>query len=74
MKWLQESAETIITFVLATPISGPALMCTPQWVSLLIELPTVLVIPTARAPLDLQYLRAFKVSAVSPVQNKKQYY
>ena len=28
--------------------------------------PTVLVIPMMRAPLDLQYLRADKVSAVSP--------
>ena len=44
----------VYTFVLATPISGPALICTPQCVSLLIELPTVLVIPTVRAPLDLQ--------------------
>lgn len=42
------------TLVLATPISGPALMWTPQSVSLEIELPTVLVMPTVRAPLSLQ--------------------
>ena len=54
------------TLVLATPISGPALMWTPQSVSREIELPTVLVIPTLSAPLFLQYCRAIKVSAVSP--------
>jgi hypothetical protein len=43
--------------VLATPTSGPALMWTPQWVSLEMELPTVLVIPTFRAPFFLQYLQ-----------------
>ena len=53
------------TFVLATPISGPALICTPQWESLLIVLPTVFVMPTIKAPLCLQYLRASKVSAAS---------
>ena len=55
-----------LTLVLATPISGPALTCTPQCVSRLMELPTVLVIPTVSAPLCLQYLKAFSVSAVSP--------
>lgn len=42
------------TFVLATPISGPALIWTPQSVSLEMELPTVLVTPTVRAPFFLQ--------------------
>jgi len=54
------------TFVLATPISGPALMWTPQWVSRLMLLPTTLVIPTVSAPLFLQYFRDIRVSAVSP--------
>lgn len=54
------------TLVLATPISGPALMCTPQSVSREMELPTVLVMPTVRAPLSLQYRRHIRVSAVSP--------
>lgn len=58
--------QGILTFVLATPISGPALICTPQSVSRDMELPTVFVIPTVRAPLSLQYRRAIKVSAVSP--------
>ena len=35
-----------LTLVLATPISGPALMWTPQWDSLLMVEPTVLVTPT----------------------------
>lgn len=52
--------------MLATPISGPALMCTPQSVSLDIELPTVFVMPTVRARRSLQYLKAMSVSAVSP--------
>ena len=59
-------ASLSLTLVLATPISGPALTCTPQCVSRLMELPTVLVIPTVSAPLCLQYLKAFSVSAVSP--------
>lgn len=58
----------VLTFVLATPISGPALICTPQSVSREMELPTVLVMPTVRAPLSLQYRRAIKVSAVSPAE------
>lgn len=58
--------RTAITFVLATPISGPALICTPQSVSLDIELPTVFVMPTVRARRSLQYLKAISVSAVSP--------
>lgn len=57
---------TAITLVLATPISGPALIWTPQSVSLDIELPTVFVMPTVRARRSLQYLRAISVSAVSP--------
>lgn len=42
------------TLVLATPISGPALTWTPQSVSLQMELPTVLVMPTVRALWFLQ--------------------
>lgn len=42
------------TLVLATPTSGPALMWTPQSVSREMELPTVLVMPTVRAPRSLQ--------------------
>ena len=57
----------------ATPISGPAFTCTPQSVSLEIEDPTVFVIPTVSAPRFLQYLRAIRVSAVSPdCEMKKQ--
>ena len=65
MNWL------VYAFVEATPISGPALIWTPQDVSLLMELPTVLVTPTQRAPLFLQYLRAINVSAVSPTTTHK---
>lgn len=54
------------TLVLATPISGPALMCTPQSESRLMDDPTVFVMPTIKAPRCLQYRRAFSVSAVSP--------
>lgn len=60
------SMNLLFTLVLATPISGPALIWTPQSVSRDIELPTVLVIPTVKAPLSLQYRRPIKVSAVSP--------
>lgn len=56
------------TLVLATPISGPALMWTPQSVSREMELPTVLVMPTVRAPRSLQYRSASRLSAVSPEQ------
>ena len=56
----------VYAFVDATPISGPALMWTPQWDSRLMVEPTVLVIPTMRAPRCLQYLNALRVSAVSP--------
>jgi len=38
------------TFVLATPISGPALIWMPQCDSRQMLLPTVLVMPTIRAP------------------------
>ena len=55
------------TFVLATPISGPALTWTPQLDSREMLEPTTLVMPTMRAPRDLQYLRAMRVSAVSPL-------
>ena len=41
-------------------------MWTPQWDSRLMVEPTVLVIPTMRAPRCLQYLNALSVSAVSP--------
>jgi hypothetical protein len=57
---------SLITFVLATPISGPALMCIPQWVSRDIEDPTVLVIPRHNALRSRQYFKASIVSAVSP--------
>ena len=63
MNWL------VYALVEATPISGPAFMWIPQLVSLLIELPTVFVTPTHKAPLFLQYLKAFNVSAVSPKNN-----
>ena len=46
------------TLVEATPISQPALMCTPQWVDLAMALPTVLVTPISRAPFALAYSRA----------------
>ena len=55
-----------VTFVLATPISGPALIWTPQCDSRLMVEPTVFVIPITSAPRSLQYLRAASVSAVSP--------
>lgn len=58
--------QTSRTLVLATPISGPALMWTPQSVSREMELPTVLVMPTVSAPRSLQYRSARSVSAVSP--------
>ena len=54
------------TFVLATPISGPAFIWTPQSVNREIELPTVFVIPTVKEPRVLQYCKAINVSAVSP--------
>lgn len=60
-----------VTFVLATPISGPALICTPQSVSLDIELPTVFVMPTVKARRFLQYRKAINVSAVSPLTHYK---
>ena len=41
----------------ATPISGPALMWTPQCDSLQIDEPTVFVMPIVRAPCGLQYLQ-----------------
>lgn len=52
--YTEQQRAGLLTLVLATPISGPALMCTPQSVSLEMELPTVLVTPTVRAPLSLQ--------------------
>merc|ERR1719209_1585253 len=63
---MRQSIWLVYALVEATPISGPALMCTPEWLSLQMVDPTVLVMPMIRAPLDLQYLRAPKVSAVSP--------
>jgi hypothetical protein len=56
-----------LTLVLATPISGPALMWTPQCVSREIVFPTVLMTPTQSAPLSKQYRIAKIVSAVSPL-------
>ena len=61
-KW-NASAHTL---VLATPISGPALICTPQCVSREIVEPTVFTTPTQSAPLSRQYFNARMVSAVSP--------
>ncbi|KAJ0502320.1 hypothetical protein HanRHA438_Chr11g0514131 [Helianthus annuus] len=58
--------KNIPTLVLATPISLPALICTPQCVLRAIELPTVFVMPTHKAPFSRAYSRAFNVSAVSP--------
>lgn len=54
------------TFVLATPISGPAFMWMPQSVSRDSVDPAVLVIPRVMAPRLRQYLNASSVSAVSP--------
>jgi hypothetical protein len=51
---LPQGAQAKPTLVLATPISGPALMWTPQSVSREMELPTVLVTPTVRARRSLQ--------------------
>ena len=51
----------VYALVDATPISGPALMCTPQWDSRQMELPTVLVMPMSSAPRGLQYLEALGV-------------
>jgi len=56
----------VVTLVLTTPTSGPALMCTPQCDSRQMLLPTVLVMPTIRAPRRRQYRSASRVSAVSP--------
>jgi len=55
-----------VTLVLTTPTSRPALICTPQWDSRQMLLPTVLVMPTIRAPRRRQYRSASRVSAVSP--------
>ena len=53
-------------FVEATPISGPACVYEPAWVSRGIELPTTLQIPIIVAPFDLASFTAASVSAVSP--------
>ena len=55
-----------LTFVLATPISAPALINTPQSVPLAMADPTVLVTPTHSAPALRAYSSACSVSAVSP--------
>lgn len=44
----------VYALVEATPISGPALMCTPQCDSRQIDEPTVFVTPTMSAPRALQ--------------------
>ncbi len=49
----------VYALVEATPISAPALMCTPQSVSRAMVLPTVLVMPTHSAPRALMYSSAF---------------
>lgn len=59
------------TLVLATPISGPALICIPQFDSRDMLEPTTLVTPTIKAPRCLQYLKARRVSAVSPEQKQE---
>ena len=53
-------------FVDATPISGPAWVYAPAWVSLAIDDPTTLHTPKTKAPLDFASLIAANVSAVSP--------
>ena len=56
----------VYAFVEATPISHPALMCTPQSVERAMAEPTVLVTPTQSAPAARAYRSAASVSAVSP--------
>ena len=56
----------VYALVEATPISHPALMCTPQSVPRAIADPTVLVTPTHKAPAERAYRSAASVSAVSP--------
>jgi hypothetical protein len=46
-------------------------MWTPQWVSLEMELPTVLVIPTFRAPFFLQYLQDMGTDRETSQENDK---
>ena len=53
-------------FVDATPISGPACVYAPAFVSLAIEDPTTLQTPKTKAPFDFASFIAAKVSAVSP--------
>lgn len=65
-QYLRKSRKRRPTLVLATPISGPALIWIPQWDSLEIVDPTTLTTPTLRAPRSMQYLIARIVSAVSP--------
>ena len=50
----------------ATPISGPACVYAPAFVSLAIVDPTTLHTPKTKAPLDFANLIAASVSAVSP--------
>mmetsp|Transcript_2497 Transcript_2497/g.5050 ORF Transcript_2497/g.5050 Transcript_2497/m.5050 type:complete len:226 (-) Transcript_2497:2238-2915(-) len=57
----------VYAFVLATPISAPALRWTPQWVRRAMADPTVLVIPTHSAPLFNANSNDRNVSAVSPL-------
>ena len=45
----------VYALVEATPISQPALMCTPQCVERAIAEPTVFVTPMHSAPLSLAY-------------------
>ena len=53
-------------FVEATPISGPACVYAPAFVSLAIVDPTTLQTPNTKAPFDFASLIAANVSAVSP--------
>ena len=61
----------VYALVEATPISAPALMCTPQCVRLEIADPTVLVMPTQSAPRSRASSRLRRVSAVSPLCDRK---
>jgi len=56
--WTGQDTWLVYAFVDATPISQPALMCTPQCVMRAMALPTVLVTPTHSAPRALIYSRA----------------
>lgn len=54
----------VYALVDATPISQPALMCTPQCVRRAMAEPTVLVTPMSNAPRDLAYSSACRQQLV----------